>query len=243
MAEQSNPIKCNVANSNIDDVEWSRIETQCKLQKHIDGNTNLRDLIKQDEEKLASLEITFQQLNDLFEVIQRDISDGREIGYPVPDCDKENINNITIGINNCGWCQWSSLKIPILNYTMCVVEYVWGGSERCPFQSECDKEYHGYEYGDKDYIFINNTGEYLHIGSLLFHQITAHHFFQDATSKFRVDIEKLVRFFNINPNTDYKILYPPMVINPKLVKIMQRFARQKRLESVLVGMEGMRFSS
>ena len=40
---------------------------------------------------------------------------------------------------------------------------------------------------------------------MLFHQITAHHFFQSESSAYRVDPAVLIQFFNLQPRVDYKV--------------------------------------
>jgi len=80
-------------------------------------------------------------------------------------------------------------------------------AQQCPFQDrELDKEYHGYEYGASDYIiYREDLNEAILIGSLLFHQIVAHHFFQSPESAYRVDPTKLIRMFSIQTGVNYTV--------------------------------------
>ena len=44
----------------------------------------------------------------------------------------------------------------------------------------------------------------MHIGDLLFHQITEHHFFQGLESKYRIDPKRLIGFFGLDKDISYK---------------------------------------
>ncbi len=70
----------------------------------------------------------------------------------------------------------------------------------------------GTKYGATDYIIHRETTENgtkkgigMHIGSLLFHQIAKHHFFQDQSSDYRVDPKKLIDMFDLLPETCYMV--------------------------------------
>ncbi len=90
-----------------------------------------------------------------------------------------------------------------------MIKYTWGGAQECPFQNrEVDPRYNGYKYGATDYIIYRETQENgigMHIGSLLFHQIAKHHFFQDQSSDYRVDPKKLIDMFDLRPETCYRV--------------------------------------
>jgi len=102
------------------------------------------------------------------------------------------------------WSCWGSELARILKNKLLVFRVAWGGAETCPFQSVHDTRYHGYEYGSHDWVFIKkDTMEIMHIGDLLFHQITRHHFFQSSSSSYRVDVKKMIEFFNLRSGVDY----------------------------------------
>lgn len=181
-----------------------RIESQCKNKKHIGEKDNLKNIIETDEKILQSHGITFDQLQNFFEKIRyhfyKQIENSKK--YYMTKNEKILTNNLKIG--GSGWCQRSYDCSKIFGGKLIVAIVIWGGAETCPFQSKLDKCYHGYEYGDSDWIFIRpDTNEAMHIGDLLFHQINVHHFFQSPASCYRVDPEKLIKFFNIQPNVDY----------------------------------------
>jgi len=195
-------INCNIPNDKLDDNEWKRIEEQCKSQKHIDKNDDIKKIIAEDEKTLEKLGITFQQLKDFFRKIKLRFAHNLHLNkYKLEDWETKLANTLKIG--GRGWCCRNSPSTTIFQkYT--VIRISWGGAEICPFQSPYDKRYHGYEYGSHDWIFINReTKKCIHIGDLLFHQIIEHHFFQSKTSGYRVDPKELVNFFGLTGKKDY----------------------------------------
>jgi hypothetical protein len=194
-------LKCNYINSKLSEKEWNRIQEYGKVRNHINKNSDLREIINKDMETLKKHGIEIKQINDMFKKIKLHLKSADHI-----DIDEEDykiFEKIFSSIDTRGWCCWGNRKYRIFNDSIDVLYIWWGGSEGCCFQSELDKKYHGYEYGNSDYIFIKN-GEYLHVGSLLIHQIEKHNFFQDTESKFRVDPEKLINFFCMKPNINYE---------------------------------------
>lgn len=182
----SHVINCNLSNDVIDDTEWYRIEQQCKNQRHIDPSCDLKELIARDEATIARLGITFDQLTQFFDKIKKHFD--KKINDHFKMFGYDGIHEIT----------------PTILGSFTVRRVSWRGAEKCPFQSLLDTQYHGYEYGSSDWYFINTkTGEELHIGDLLFHQISVHHFFQSPSSKYRVDPEKLIHFFGLKRGVDY----------------------------------------
>jgi hypothetical protein len=219
MAESTETIKCNYATNELSEAEISRIEAQCKEQRHITETSSLLDLIKADEEVVRTYGFTFEQLGNFFRKIQmhfyRNINDDKT-EVVLSDAVSEKLSQIKLG--GPGWSCWSNNRTTIFNGQITVIRVTWGGAERCPFQSTEDDRYHGYEYGSHDWMFINNltlatrglerqvpTEEIMHIGDLLFHQISVHHFFQHPESKYRVDPEKLIKFFGLKNNLSYEV--------------------------------------
>lgn len=198
--------QCNYLNDVLDATEWDRIDAACKSRGHIADNVNVKDVIQSDEKKLSNHGITFQQLDDFFkklvEHVDHEITHGRELKH-ITDTECDMVEKAFKEINMSGWCCWGRNSVKIFHGAITVVKLTWGGAEVCPFQSLNDKKYHGYEYGSIDYVFMKGD-EYIHVGNLLFHQIVQHHFFQDASSKFHVDVGKLIEFFNIRPDINYE---------------------------------------
>jgi hypothetical protein len=206
MAESTETIECNYATNELSEAEISRIEAQCKAQHHITEKSSLLDLIKADEEVVRTYGFTFEQLGNFFRKIQmhfyRNINDDKT-EVVLSDAVTEKLSQIKLG--GPGWSCQGNNRTTIFNGQITVIRVTWGGAERCPFQSTEDDRYHGYEYGSHDWMFINNlTEEIMHIGDLLFHQISVHHFFQHPESKYRVDPEKLIKFFGLKNNLSYE---------------------------------------
>jgi hypothetical protein len=199
-------INCNESNDVITTDEFNEIELCCKKQNHIQETDSLQSIIKTDEDTLVSLGITFEQLEDFFEKIKFHFAHyankDEKPNVTLSEEEKNLINSFKIG--GSGWCGWGNSCCELFG-NFVVFRVVWGGAETCPFQSKLDKRYHGYEYGDRDWIFLNrNTLKAIHIGDLLFHQITKHHFFQSPTSTYRVDPTTLINFFSLAPGVSYK---------------------------------------
>lgn len=155
-------------------------------------NENLVGLIKNDKIKLRQLGITFAQLKLFFDKIRKHVAYQKLFGNITPD-------------NGCY----------IFNNKIYAHQTLWRGAEPCPFQSLYDKNYHGFEYGYCDWIFVNKNNVCFHIGDILFHEIAEHHFCQSPSSPSHVNIDELVKFFNISGDINYetttekiKYLYP-----------------------------------
>lgn len=85
----------------------------------------------------------------------------------------------------------------------------YNGAQKCPFQNnEKDKNYHGYEYGDRDITITNilNDDE-ITFNTLLLHMIKKHHFFESPLSSHRLDPDKVIKFFDLKSNINYKSEY------------------------------------
>jgi hypothetical protein len=197
-------IKCNVENKFLTDQEWERVEQQCHKVGHLAETDRLKAVIAQDEETMEQSEITFQQIGDFFDKIKghfwKKVNTNQEIDRSKEICGI--IGNYQLG--GKGWCCWGSHMVSIFQDQLMVFRVEWGGAEKCPFQSLEDQNYHGYEYGSVDWIFIDpKTKESLHVGDLLFHQIVTHHFSQSLTSKYHVDCAQLIKFFHLRPKISY----------------------------------------
>lgn len=203
---ETTKLHCNYTNDVLDATEWDRIDAACKSRGHIADNANVKDIIQCDEKKLSDRGITFRQLDDFFkklvEHVNYEITHGWEFKH-ISDAECDIVEKVFKGINMSGWCCWGRNTVKIFHDSITVLKLTWGGAEECPFKSLNDKMYHGYEYGSVDYVFMKGD-EYIHIGDLLFHQIVKHHFFQDASSEFYVDVEKLIEFFNIRQDINYE---------------------------------------
>jgi hypothetical protein len=197
-------MNCNYSNDKLSDTEIYRIENQCKLQNHIDNSESLLNIIKADEAYIYDNSFTFQQLKNFFEKIKLHYNhnnNNKEIN--VNEQIREKINQMIIGGN--GWCCREINIANIFADQFTVIKISFGGSEECPFKSPDDKKYRGYEYGSHDWIFVNNnTEKIMHIGDLLFHQITEHHFFQGSESKYRIDPKNLINFFGLKKDLSYE---------------------------------------
>lgn len=196
-------INCNIPNNELDEKEWERINKCCINQKHIGENDDLQNIIDTDKKTLQSHGITFEQLNNFFSKIKyhfyKRLNDNKK--YKLTDNEKKILHNY---VGKSGWCQRYFHCAKIFDDQFIVALIGWGGAETCPFQSQLDKKYHGYEYGESDWIFIKtNTNETIHIGDLLFHQINVHEFFQSPSSPYRVEPKKIIEFFSLKSEINY----------------------------------------
>ncbi len=197
MAEDNIPI-CNYPNDQLSGVEWSRIERQCKSQRHLAKNENLKDRIQEDAKTLAELGITCKQIGDFMRTIKYRFSKYRELNnHGEMSRDEKKLVKINTGMN-------FAYKGVILDGRYEVFYLAWMGAEECPFQSPLDKKYHGYEYGYCDWGFHKvGTDEWFRYGDLLMHEIEAHGFFQSEGSHYRVDPKEFIEFFELKPGVDY----------------------------------------
>ena len=199
-------IDCNESNDKLSSDEFKRIQDECIKRQHISPTTNLKKLIENDEKIIMNLGITFEQLSDFFQKIRSHFNYGiyHKHSHELSTDDTTVINSFNLG--GKGWSRRFFDCVTIFDkIIVCCVE--WNGAEICPFKSPLDKQYRGHCYGCKDWIFINkDTRQSIHVGDLLFHQISKHHFFQNV-GKYRVDPTALIKFFNIRPGFNYETQY------------------------------------
>ena len=201
---------CNVCNEEFSNEEWSRVEGVCKEYKMLDDTMSLQECIARDEKVIFDAGITFEQLDDLFESLQLVFHQSKAAKVPVTESKMDNRHFPHFAdLPRDGWMPKGATlrKIMLFGHEYTVKIIVWGGAQTCPFQNfDLDKQYHGYDYGCSDYLlFREDLDMGLHMGSLLFHQIAKHHFFQGDVSPYRVDPTKLVDFFSLKPGVSYKV--------------------------------------
>lgn len=194
-------IHCNYNNDKLREDDWSSISNKCIKLNELDKDENIEQLISSDEVIVDKCGITFDQLDKFFDKIMAHIGCA-DLVVPTSDEDKilrECYNNI---ITTERVIATRALRQIFNKYLVFMI--VYNTSKECPFKSGIDRRNHDYEYGNADFIFLNRkTGETLHIENLLIHQIPKHHFFQSHVSKYRVDPEKLINFFELKQNEDY----------------------------------------
>ncbi len=175
--------------------EHKEIESRCRSDKMLSENEELSKLIKSDEKTVADLGITFQQISNFFEYLVLYCNSKYAIDFKFEFKFKDNIDRAYWNLNYS-----KSIKIKLNEIEYNVLIYSWNGSASCPFENKCIDG-----YGSKDYfIYRCDNDAKLHIGDLLFHQISEHHFFQSESSNYRVEPNKLIEFFNLKPHVDYK---------------------------------------
>ena len=95
-----------------------------------------------------------------------------------------------------------------------IAEVIWNGSQRCPFQHPDDSAYHGYEYGDRDYLIIapgfddrGRPRDMLQVVSdLSLHMITNHDFW--GSGHYRIDPIKFANLLGIGPDPIKSPIFP-----------------------------------
>lgn len=193
---------CNLENKDIPNDEFTLIEQTCKKQGHIGGNENLRSLIDDDLKMLRYTDIHIDSIKDFLEKIKLHFDcTPNTISHEIYS---NIINEVFSRLNTKKWIHCETVCKKIFNDQLVVVKIIWSKPEMCPFKSILDEKYRGSCYGSDDYIFIKGNNDYLHISSLLMHQIEKHNFFQGINSPYRVSPIDFINFFNIKPNTDYK---------------------------------------
>lgn len=215
--------KCNIDNSEFDEVEWMRITDICRKKKHIGQDEIVKDIIEADDKILEQHGITYEQLGKYFDKIMKHYDNNEKT--KINSIEASIVNELLRGIDIGGWCLWSCMKSKIFNERITVIKLTWGGAETCPFQDAKDTKYHGYEYGSSDWIFIKGN-ECMHIGDLLFHQIVNHHFFQSPQSRYHVDVNKLIEFFGIRKDVDYTTTF----MNGKKIKYKNSISEEEFLK-------------
>jgi hypothetical protein len=113
---------CNIANIQLDDKEWVRIENKCKDQRHISNDDDLKSIIKIDEKILQDCDITFEQIEDLFEKIRYHFDTSSFDGNKVSDENRNMIDSHLrkYKIGGPGWYRWGRR---ILIYLMINIQY------------------------------------------------------------------------------------------------------------------------
>jgi hypothetical protein len=150
------------------------------------NNESIMTVYQSDKDYLKSVNITYDQCADIFELIQwkkkriKDIAMDRFKLVPV-------IDYAIDGIWQCDTVKWM-------------------GAQECPFQQKDNKKYYGHQYGDADMIITNIKAGFstIVVNTLLPHIIRNHHFFEGNVSN-RVSPANIIGFFDLQPNVDYSI--------------------------------------
>lgn len=201
----SNQIVCNKSNEEISPEKWQEIQEKARNDGMLDQQETLKERIEIDKKTLQEANITFTQINDFFHSVKLAVSEAEEQNNIELDISK--VCPAFVSLPRNGWCLQARKvsKITLFGIAYIIAYFQWGGSASCPFHdNEICKSYRS--FGSGDFIFYReDTKEAIHIGSLLFHQIATHHFFQSPSSAYRADPSKLIQFFNLTPYTNYKL--------------------------------------
>jgi hypothetical protein len=107
------------------------------------------------------------------------------------------------------WCDQGKYEktINFNGQTLRVFVINWGGSQKCPFQSDSDESYHGYDYGASDVVITNvDNGKILRFSNLLPHMIKHHHFFEGLLCFYRVEPEAIIDVIGpLDPTKNYRL--------------------------------------
>lgn len=189
------------------DPDLGELESKCRKLAHLGENESLKDVIENDMKVLQKYNITQKQIYDLFSSFKNGLnSHENKHNAQIPDFIKKHYETV----NTNGWSLWRirQCKFELHDKSFDVYVFVFGGAERCPILSHYDNKYYGYQWGDRDWFFINNeTHETFFIGDLLALQILNYCFFQGFESKYRVDPEKIINFFGLKSDVDYSKIF------------------------------------
>lgn len=107
------------------------------------------------------------------------------------------------------WCDQGKYEktIRFNGQTLRVFVVNWGGSQKCPFQSDSDTSYHGYDYGASDVVVTNiETDQTLCYSSLLPHMIKHHHFFEGPFCFYRLEPASIMAVIGqLDPEKNYRL--------------------------------------
>ncbi len=166
----------------MDNKEITKIEALCRKAGHLDPHESLLDRIKQDQLILEKYGLKKQDI----------YTNHRNMGLKYNLFDRLIEKDSPIKLNGL------RLKIS------CVV---WMGAEQCPIERYFSTDYHGYERGNKDWLITNlNNGQKLRVPDLLPSQVGMFGFCQSPSSAYRLDLEKYIRFFDLNKMSRVKPL-------------------------------------
>jgi len=182
ISDEEEVFHCNVCFEELETTEINKIEKRMYPGKYseegfLQEGETLVDVYNNDRIFLENIGITYKQIYDKLNTI---ICKYYRSSYLDKKCLIE-----------------GKFKINIVCYN---------GAQRCPFQNkEKDKRYHGYEYGDQD-ITITNTSnnDEITFNTLLLHMIKKHHFFESPLSSHRLDPKKIIEFFELKSDINYK---------------------------------------
>lgn len=107
------------------------------------------------------------------------------------------------------WCDQGKFEktINFNGQTLRVFVINWGGSQKCPFQSQLDESYHGYDYGASDVVITNvDNGKILRFSNLLPHMIKHHHFFEGPLCFYRIEPQSITDVIGpLDPTKNYRL--------------------------------------
>jgi len=213
----------------IDEAAGDPAATFVQIKRSMDFATfcsrmsDVRNILQRDAEMVAELATTHVQLADALKTIMRlaqykpHVSDGGAMASalaqllggqaPARPAFQTPFTKLIRGDND--WCDQGKFEktIKFNGQTLCVFVINWGGSQKCPFQSDRDKSYHGYAYGASDVVITNlGNGKKLRYSNLLPHMIKHHHFFEGPLCFYRVEPQSIIDVIGpLDPSKSYRL--------------------------------------
>lgn len=101
------------------------------------------------------------------------------------------------------WCLWDRYFAPIEynDIELMVMSMTWGGAAICPFQSDDNESYHGYDYGSRDYCIYNPENNVSVLFNDLNLHMAEHHSFWEGDVVYRLDPIKVIECLRLNTKT------------------------------------------
>jgi len=192
----------NCINRNIKNTNFISINKKCKDDNHkfIADDETVECIIENDKQILKKHGITREQILQKLKWITS-LYLTREYSHCIDHPNDNQTNTHSVG----------GLKIKMVS---------WSRMNTCPFQIK--GRYHGYEYGTLDYIVTRDPGIFDFLAGIIgskpdefkFTDLNIHmfdfHDFCGGNASQRLDLEKMIKFFDMKPGIDY---------SPKLGKI------------------------
>jgi hypothetical protein len=178
------------------------------IQEIQNNMCSLKNVISNDRNYMKKLELDYNLLADVLIHIKNVCTDQEDTysggamfdfisklsgeNYKRPEYKTSFLRHIYIDKK---WCDRyrceSSFEFNGQNLVVFIIG--WNGSQKCPFQSENDTKYNGYEYGAEDIIVTNtDNGKILTYSSLLPHMIKNHGFLGGPNCLHRLNPQKVI---------------------------------------------------
>lgn len=188
-------------------IELNMYPKKCSNSGFLKNNEQLMDVILKDKKTLEKQNITYKQIVDRLTTLTNKYYRLIKLKESHEETKYKLIRGKTIGEWKKIYCIEYGEGLQLVENKFLISAITYMGAQECPFQSQNDKEYHGFDYGDTDFTIVNlNNNKKIWFNTLLIHMIDKHSFFEGNVAH-RLDPINIINTIELYPNINYEPIY------------------------------------